>query len=99
MDDTRFDERVPTLATGTSRRRVLGGLIGTTAGVLAGGGLVVAKHGKSHKGGKGKGQGKTKVTLCHNPGTPEQQTIVVAEPASKAHLAHGDALGACGPLG
>jgi len=38
-----------------------------------------------------------KVTVCHRPpGNPENpQTILVGEPAVNAHLAHGDALGAC----
>jgi hypothetical protein len=34
--------------------------------------------------------GKTKVTLCH-----KGKTITVGAPAAKAHLRHGDALGAC----
>jgi hypothetical protein len=40
--------------------------------------------------GKGKGKGIEKVTLCH-----KGHTIRVAKPALKAHLAHGDHLGAC----
>ena len=66
MDGTRFDGMLQGLATGTSRRRVLGALIGTTAGVLVGGGLVAADkggNGKSNKGGNGKsnkgGNGKS----------------------------------------
>ena len=111
MDETRFEGLLRVQATDASRRRVLGGLIGTAAGVLGGTGLVAAVkggngksnkggNGKSNKGGNGKGQkkGKTKVTLCHKSGTPEQQTIVVGEPASRAHLAHGDVPGACPPF-
>ena len=103
MDETRFEGLLRVQATGASRRRLLAGLIGTAAGVLGGTGLVAAVkggNGKSNKGGNGKGQkkGKTKVTLCHKPGTPEQQTIVVGEPASRAHLTHGDLPGACPPL-
>lgn len=89
MNDTKIDR-----THGTSRRRVLGGLMGVAvAGV--GGGIAEAA-----KGGNGKGQkkGNTKVTLCHNPGTPQQQTLVVGAPASKAHFAHGDIAGACPPL-
>jgi cysteine-rich repeat protein len=39
-----------------------------------------------------------KVTLCHAPpGNPgNAHTITVGEPAVRAHLAHGDTLGACG---
>jgi hypothetical protein len=35
--------------------------------------------------------GKTKVTLCHKG----KKTITVGAPAVKAHLRHGDKLGAC----
>ena len=40
---------------------------------------------------------KTKVTLCHRPpGNPANaHTISVGEPATAAHLKHGDHLGAC----
>jgi hypothetical protein len=34
---------------------------------------------------------QTRVTLCHRG-----HTITVAQPAVRAHLAHGDSLGACG---
>src|SRR5262245_50753882 len=41
--------------------------------------------------------GEKKVTLCHvPPGNPSQtQTISVGEAAVPAHVAHGDAVGAC----
>ena len=38
----------------------------------------------------GKQYGKHRVTLCH-----KGHTIRVAQPAVKAHLRHGDKLGAC----
>jgi hypothetical protein len=38
----------------------------------------------------GKQYGKKRVTLCH-----KGHTIRVAQPAVKAHLKHGDKLGAC----
>jgi hypothetical protein len=38
----------------------------------------------------GKQYGKTKVTLCH-----KGKTLKVGAPAAKAHLRHGDKLGAC----
>jgi hypothetical protein len=36
-----------------------------------------------------------KITICHQPGTPAQKTLVVAEPALAGHLEHGDHLGEC----
>jgi hypothetical protein len=43
------------------------------------------------------GAGVTKVDVCHiPPGNPENaHTITVGSPAVAAHLAHGDAIGAC----
>jgi hypothetical protein len=40
--------------------------------------------------------GEEKVTICHKPGTPAENTLVVAAPAVDAHLAHGDTLQECG---
>jgi len=34
---------------------------------------------------------QTKVTICHKG----KNTLTVAEPAVAAHIAHGDAMGAC----
>jgi len=36
-----------------------------------------------------------KVTICHKPGTPDEETIVVSQSAVAIHLRHGDQLGAC----
>ena len=36
-----------------------------------------------------------KVAVCHKPGTPAEQTLVVSESALSAHLGHGDYEGAC----
>jgi hypothetical protein len=36
-----------------------------------------------------------KVEICHQPGTPAQQTLAVSESDVADHLAHGDSLGAC----
>jgi hypothetical protein len=44
------------------------------------------------------GPAPVRVTLCHKPGTPAQQTLVVAAPAVPAHLRHGDRLGPCTDL-
>jgi hypothetical protein len=43
------------------------------------------------------GQGRQKVTICHvPPGNPgNAHTITIGAPAVPAHLAHGDATGAC----
>lgn len=48
--------------------------------------------------GSGEGAGRDKVTVCHiPPGNPANaHTITVGAPAVKAHLKHGDTLGACG---
>ena len=43
------------------------------------------------------GGGHAPVTVCHKPGTPAEQTLTFDKSALKAHLAHGDALGACAP--
>jgi len=35
------------------------------------------------------------VEICHKPGAPAEQTIVVDDDAVPAHLRHGDFLGPC----
>ena len=35
------------------------------------------------------------VTVCHNPGTADEKTLTLPEPAADAHLRHGDRLGSC----
>ena len=40
-----------------------------------------------------------KVTICHKPGTPAEQTKRVPPQAVPAHLGHGDRLGPCTPGG
>jgi len=59
--------------------------------------LASVGKGKPGKPGKGKNPsssqyqyGKTKVKLCH-----KGKTITVGAPAARAHLRHGDTLGAC----
>jgi hypothetical protein len=39
--------------------------------------------------------GPTLVTICHEPGTPAEDTIIVDDDAVMAHLNHGDYLGPC----
>jgi hypothetical protein len=36
-----------------------------------------------------------KVTICHKPGTPDEQTKEVPKSAVNGHLGHGDQLGPC----
>lgn len=93
MDDTRFDQLTRSMAAGTTRRRVLGGVVAAIAGgmALTADGANARKRAKAQKNGKG----QDKVEICHKPGTPDEKTIRVAEPAVKAHLKHGDTLGAC----
>ena len=39
--------------------------------------------------------GHNKVTICHKPGTTDELTMNVPEPALKGHLRHGDSSGPC----
>ena len=41
--------------------------------------------------------GQDKVTICHKPGTPAEQTMQVTQTSLPAHLGHGDTQGPCGP--
>jgi len=45
------------------------------------------------------GGGHTPVTICHKPGTPAEQTLVVDDDSVEltGHLGHGDTVGACEP--
>jgi Concanavalin A-like lectin/glucanases superfamily len=36
-----------------------------------------------------------KLTICHRPGTPAQNTLVIPTHALAGHLSHGDAMGPC----
>jgi hypothetical protein len=75
MDGERFDTIAKGLATGSSRRRVIGGVLGSAVALLAGGTTLAAKgkKGKKAKSRKAKvraqsenqGKGQVKVTLCH----------------------------------
>ena len=82
MDGTGFDRITRGLASGASRRKVFGGLLGGAAALVTGAAALEAKKGGN---GKGKAKGKTKVTFCH-----KGKLITVGAPASKAHLKHGD---------
>jgi hypothetical protein len=71
-------------------------LIAVAALALAGVSVAGNGHGKGGSASSaqyssgGKQYGKHRVTLCH-----KGHTISVAPPAVKAHLKHGDSLGAC----
>ncbi|HQU07500.1 MAG: hypothetical protein B7X04_00305 [Parcubacteria group bacterium 21-54-25] len=46
------------------------------------------------------GSGEPMVTMCHHAGlSGNSQTIVVAQPATFAHIEHGDSIGACSSEG
>ena len=40
---------------------------------------------------------KGKVTICHKPGTPDEETMMVPPQAVPGHLGHGDRTGDCNP--
>jgi len=39
--------------------------------------------------------GEERVTICHKPGTPAEQTLTVSQSALDGHLGHGDTQGPC----
>ena len=97
MEAKRFDLLARGCAGDTSRRQVLGRLLGATAALLTGATLAGSDVARAKKGkgkakghGKGKKNGQPKVALCHNG-----HTIRVAAPAVDAHLQQGATEGAC----
>jgi|SRR5215208_1766230 len=56
--------------------------------------LAIPASGKQQKVKKASGK-QGKVTICHKPGKPAEHTLRVGAPALRAHLRHGDLLGAC----
>ena len=78
MDSRRFDDMVRSLATGTSRRRLLG---------VVGSGLLAVAAGTRRVDAQ-----PERVALCHATGDPTNpyKVIEVPEPAAQNHLAHGD---------
>ena len=79
MDGTRFDELTRALASGSSRRRVLGALAGGLAAALGGRRATLASN---HK-----------VGVCHREGNGSYHYIEVSRDAAPAHAAHGDLVG------
>lgn len=47
----------------------------------------------------GQQQEEDVVTICHKPGTPNEQTLTVPASALDAHISHGDTTGACDDQG
>ena len=65
--------------------------IGLAVGLATGGSAdATIAHGTT-------GGGHAPVTICHKPGTPAEQTLVVDDDAVWGHLHHGDHLGTCNP--
>src|ERR687897_277272 len=76
-----FDDLARALAEGSlSRRRALKLFAGTAIAALIPSRALAQQQ---------------KVTICHKPGTPEEQTKEVSQRAVDGHLGHGDRLGPC----
>ena len=89
MDDKRFDALLQSLSETSDRRGALRLFTGFALAALHRLGALSTEAKKRSKG-KGKREGKQKVTLCHNG-----QTIRVSTSALKAHQGHDDTLGPC----
>lgn len=98
MDGMTFDRLSKRLSSESSRRRVLGGLIGGAAAVLAGATTLEAKrksnaraNGNGNGNNQGQGAGTEKVQICHRTNGRRGFTLItVGAPASNAHTRHGD---------
>lgn len=74
------------------------GVLATLALAVAGFGAALATgHGNPHDGDTTT-TGHTPVTICHKPGTPAEQSLVVDDDSVEltGHLGHGDTIGPCG---
>ena len=79
--DRSFDDLARAVAEGSlSRRRALKLFAGTAIAALIPSRVLAQQQ---------------KVTICHKPGTPDEQTKAVSQSAVDRHLDHGDRLGAC----
>jgi hypothetical protein len=79
--DRSFDDLARAVAEGSiSRRRALKLFAGTAIAALIPSRALAQQQ---------------KVTICHKPGTPDEQTKAVSQSAVDRHLDHGDRLGAC----
>jgi hypothetical protein len=88
VDGERFDTLVREVATPTSRRRIVGGVLGGVAALVAGTAVIKATPGK------GKGKGQTKTQICHyqgtHNGTPKYKVLKLGAPGAANHLKHHD---------
>jgi hypothetical protein len=83
--DRAFDDLARALAEGSiSRRRALKLFAGTAIAALIPSRALAQQQ---------------KVTICHKPDTPDQETIEVSPSAVATHLRHGDQRGSCCPDG
>jgi hypothetical protein len=79
--DRSFEELAHAVAEGSiSRRRALKLFAGTAIAALIPSRALAQQQ---------------KVTICHKPGTPAEQTKEVPQSAVDGHLGHGDHLGPC----
>jgi hypothetical protein len=79
--DRSFDDLARAVAEGSlSRRRALKLFAGTAIAALIPSRALAQQQ---------------KVTICHKPGTPDEQTKAVSQSAVDRHLRHGDRLGPC----
>jgi hypothetical protein len=84
VDGERFDALLREVASPTSRRRIVGGVLGGVAALVAGTAVIKAKPGK----------GQTKLSYCHQTGNGSYRFVRVGAPS--AHSKHtGDI--ACTP--
>jgi hypothetical protein len=100
VDGERFDAVLREVANPTSRRRVVGGVLGGVAALVAGTAVIKAEPG----GGKGKGKGKTKVAICHfsNGKGGKYKKLTLGGPGADNHVANhpndgyfGEVAGCC----
>jgi hypothetical protein len=76
-----FDDLARALAEGSiSRRRALKLFAGTAIAALIPSRALAQQQ---------------KVTICHKPGTPDEETKEVSQSAVASHMRHGDTLGPC----
>jgi hypothetical protein len=80
VNGERFDTLLREVATPTSRRRIVGGVLGGIAALVAGTAVIKAKPGK------GKGKGRTKLSYCHQTGNGSYRFVTVGAPS--AHSKH-----------
>ena len=82
MDGERFDAVLREVATPTSRRRIVGGVLGGVAALVASTSVIRAKPGG------GTGGGKTKTSICHfsNGHGGKYKVLKLGAPGAANHL-------------